>query len=186
MQTWVWIVIAVVVVAVVAAALIGAQQQRSRRLRETFGPEYDRELSQRGDRREAERELSGRMERRRELDIRPLAPEQRERFMAAWSNVQAHFVDVPADAVQEADTLISSLMRERGYPVADFDQRAADLSVEHARVLDNYRAAHDISQRSAAGSATTEDLRQAMVHYRTLFSDLLGADQRTGEQMRTR
>ena len=179
MQTWVWIIIAVAVVLVVAAAVVAAtQQQRRSRLRDTFGPEYDREVSQRGDRREAERELSGRLERRREYDIRPLSPQQRERYMVSWSNVQAHFVDAPRDAVQEADTLITALMRERGYPMADFDQRAADLSVEHGRVIDNYRTAHDISQRSAAGSASTEDLRQAMVHYRSLFSDLLGAEQR--------
>lgn len=179
MQTWVWIVIAVVVVVAVVVAVVAAtQQQRRGRLRDTFGPEYDREVNERGDRRQAERELSGRLERRRQYDIRPLSPEQRERYMVSWSNVQAHFVDAPHAAVQEADTLITALMRERGYPMADFDQRAADLSVEHGQVIDNYRTAHEISQRSAAGSASTEDLRQAMVHYRALFSDLLGADQR--------
>jgi len=185
MQTWVWIVIAVVLVAIVAAALIGAQQQQKRRsLQDTFGPEYEREINERRNWREAERELSGRLERRRELDIRPLEPQQRERFTAAWSNVQAHFVDAPADAVQEADTLITSLMRERGYPMGEFDQRAADLSVEHGKVIDRYRTAHDISQRSASGQASTEDLRQAMVDYRALFSDLLGADERTQARAR--
>jgi hypothetical protein len=170
----VWIVIAVCVIAVVAVAVaMGARQQRRRRLRETFGPEYDREVETRGNRREAERELSGRYERRSKLDIRPLPMEQRQAYAQEWREVQARFVDTPADAMREADTLISRVMRERGYPVGEFDQRAADVSVDHPRVVDEYRIAHSISQRSARGEASTEDLRQGMVHYRALFEEML-------------
>lgn len=174
MQPWLWIIVALCVVAV-AAAVVAAMQQRQRaRLRGTFGPEYDRTVEARGDRREAEKELSGRYQRRQSLDIRDLPDDERDRYAAEWRGVQARFVDAPADAVREADTLVATVMRQRGYPVADFEQRAADASVDHPRVVDNYRRGHDISLRSAAGSASTEDLRQAMVHYRALFDELLG------------
>lgn len=176
MQTWVWIIVAVVVVVAVAAAVFAAmrQQQRSAQLRETFGPEYERVIEMRGgNRREAERELAGRYERRRGFDIRPLAMEQRQAYAQEWQGVQTRFVDAPGDAVREADILISRVMRERGYPVGDFEQRAADVSVDHPGVVDNYRRAHGISQRNDAGQASTEDLRQAMVHYRSLFEDML-------------
>jgi hypothetical protein len=174
MQAWVWIVIAVVVVAIAAVAVAGARrQQERRRLRDTFGPEYDRAVETRGSRRDAEKELAGRYERRRELQIRALSIEQRQGYAQEWHDVQALFVDTPSDAVREADTLLSRVMRDRGYPVADFEQRASDVSVDHPRVVDNYRTAHAISQRSATGEASTEDLRQAMVHYRALFEDML-------------
>lgn len=174
MQAWTWVVIAVVIVAVIAlVAVVVQQQQRRARLRQTFGPEYERLLRERGNRREAERELAGRYERRRGLDIRPLGAEQREMYAREWTDVQARFVDMPADAVRDADSLLSRVMRERGYPVGDFEQRAADVSVDHPGVVDNYRRAHAISQRSAAGEASTEDLRQAMVHYRSLFNQML-------------
>jgi hypothetical protein len=174
MQAWVWIVIAVVVVAIAAVAVAGARrQQERRRLRDTFGPEYDRAVETRGSRRDAEKELAGRYERRRELDIRVLSIEQRQGYAQEWHDVQARFVDTPTDAVRDADTLLSRVMRDRGYPVADFEQRASDVSVDHPRVVDNYRTAHAISQRSATGEASTEDLRQAMVHYRALFEDML-------------
>jgi hypothetical protein len=178
MQPWVWIVIALLVIAAGAAVVGMTQQRRQARLRDTFGPEYQRTVEARGSRREAERELSGRFERRQKLDIRPLDEEQRERYAAEWRNVQARFVDVPNDAVGEADTLVSAVMRERGYPIADFDQRASDLSVDHGGVIENYRRAHDISRRSSLGQASTEDLRQAMVCYRSLFDELLGAGNR--------
>jgi hypothetical protein len=188
MQTWVWIVIAVVVIALVVAAVVGVQQQRRRRLRDTFGPEYDRTVGQADNRRDAERELEGRFQRRQKLDIRALDEEQRDRYAAQWQNVQARFVDTPVDAVQEADTLVAAVMRDRGYPVADFEQRAADVSVDHPGLVDNYRGAHGIAQRCAAGSASTEDMRVAMVHYRALFQDLLGggAEARDGERARAR
>ena len=174
MQAWTWVVIAVCAVAVIAlVAVVAQQQQRRARLRQTFGPEYERTLRERGNRREAERELSGRYERRRGLDIRPLSAEQREACAREWTEVQVRFVDMPADAVRDADSLLSRVMRERGYPVGDFEQRAADVSVDHPGVVDNYRRAHGISQRSAAGEASTEDLRQAMVHYRSLFNEML-------------
>jgi|SRR5579884_921334 len=174
MQTWIWIVIALCVVAIAAAVLAAMRQQQHRgRLRQTFGPEYDRTLGQHANRRDAERELAGRYERRQSLAIRPLSVEHRQGFAQEWHDVQARFVDTPADAVRDADSLLSRLMRERGYPVADFDQRAADVSVDHPRVVENYRTAHAISLRSAAGQASTEELRQAMVHYRSLFEDML-------------
>jgi heme exporter protein D len=180
MQAWIWVVIAVVVVAVIALVIAGVQQQRRRaQLRNTFGMEYDRTLERTGDRREAERELAGRYERRKSLDIRPLGDEQREAYAGEWTEVQARFVDAPADAVRDADSLLSRVMRERGYPVGEFEQRAADVSVDHPGVVDNYRRAHGISQRSASGQASTEDLRMAMVHYRSLFSELLTREEST-------
>lgn len=182
MHTWVWIIVAIAVVVCVVAVLVAAQQQRRTRLRNTFGPEYDREVEARGNRGQAERELSGRLQRRKQLDIRPLSEEQRDRYSNQWNAVQARFVDAPHDAVQEADTLVTAVMRDRGYPMGDFDQRAADVSVDHAQAIDRYRAAHDISQRSAAGTASTEDLRQAMVHYRALFSELLDSGAGAGDR----
>jgi len=185
MQAWVWIVIAVAVVAVIAlAAVVVGQQQRRAQLRQTFGPEYERTLRMRGDRGEAERELAGRFERRRGLDIRPLGAEQREVYAREWDEVQARFVDMPVDAMRDADSLLSRVMRERGYPVSDFEQRAADVSVDHPGVVDNYRRAQSISQRSAAGEASTEDLRQAMVHYRSLFNELLAETEPADAQQR--
>jgi len=189
MHTWVWIIVAIAVVVCVVAVVAAVQQQRRTRLRNTFGSEYDREVETRGDRRQAERELSGRLERRKQFDIRPLSEEQRQRYSADWNAVQARFVDAPHDAVQEADTLVMAVMRDRGYPMGDFEQRAADVSVDHSQVIDRYRTAHDISQRSAAGTASTEDLRQAMVHYRALFGELLGSGEREAtarEQQRVR
>ena len=174
MQPWVWVVIAVCAVAIIVLVIAAArEQQRRAQLRQTFGPEYERVMRERGDRRAAEHELAGRYERRQQLDIRPLSTEQRDAYGGEWNDVQARFVDMPADAVRDADSLLSRVMRERGYPVADFEQRAADVSVDHPGVVDNYRRAQAISQRSAAGQASTEDLRQAMVHYRSLFIDLL-------------
>lgn len=169
-----------VVILVLVALLLGAaaawfllRRRRSEHLRRDFGPEYDRAVEERGDRSEAERELEGRQERVRQLHIHPLPPTEREEFSAAWTQVQKRFVDSPAEAVGEADRLVSEVMQRRGYPIADFEQRAADVSVDHPRVVENYRAAHALADRSRNGRATTEDLRQAMVHYRTLFDDLL-------------
>jgi hypothetical protein len=166
------IVIVVIVVAAVLFMLTAAN--RRRRLRERFGPEYDRAVTERGNRREAEAELAERERHVRDLDIRPLSPSARNQYQSEWTAVQEQFVDAPQAAVTGAQTLVSAVMEDRGYPTQPYDQTLADLSVEHASTLDHFRAAHDISQNAAAGTATTEDLRQAMIHYRALFAELLG------------
>jgi hypothetical protein len=155
---------------------------RSRRLREQFGPEYKHAVRQYGDARKAEAELAEREKRIRRLDIRPLTQEERSRFAEVWKRTQAHFVDEPSKAVGEADALLKEVMQTRGYPVGDFDQRAADISVDHPSVVTNYRAGREISERNKSGDATTEDLRQAMMHYRSLFEELT----ETGEAVRSK
>ena len=168
------IVIGVLVaLAVIVIAFVLTQKRRSDELRKKFGPEYERLVHQRGDIRHAESELSERVDRVRQLHINPITPEQRERFADAWRSDQARFVDDPKAAVVEADRLVADLMQVRGYPVGDFEQRAADVSVDHPHVVQNYRVAHDIAVRERRGEASTEDLRVAMVHYRALFEDLL-------------
>lgn len=149
------------------------QQRRSYRLREGFGPEYDHVVQEYGDTARAERELAARQRRVEKLDIRLLSPQERDRFGGAWANVQHRFVDDPSGAVSEAHQLVKSLMATRGYPIDEFEQRVADLSVDHAGVVQHYRAARILARTADAGNATTEDLRQAMVHYRILFADLL-------------
>ncbi|HET9681804.1 MAG TPA: hypothetical protein VFP19_07175 [Candidatus Limnocylindrales bacterium] len=174
-----WIVLLVVaVVAVGAVAWWAGQRRRSDRLRERFGPEYGRAVESTGDRSRAERELETRQERVEAFDIRPLEPAARDRFRDRWRETQALFVDDPASAVGQADDLIAEVMRARGYPVGDFEQRAADVSVNHPEVVDHYRTAHRIAERQRRGEADTESLRQAMVHYRALFSDLLDIEGR--------
>jgi hypothetical protein len=169
-------IVAIVIVVIVVAAVLFmlTVANRRRRLRERFGPEYDRAVTERGSRREAEAELSEREKHVRELDIRPLSPTARNQYQSEWTAVQEQFVDAPQAAVTGAQTLVSAVMEARGYPTEPYDQTLADLSVEHASTLDHFRAAHDISQNAAAGTATTEDLRQAMIHYRALFGELLG------------
>jgi hypothetical protein len=165
-----------VVVGVLVLAVIGWlvwQRQRSQALRERYGPEYERTVNTLGDKRRAESELLKRQERVEHLDIVPLSADQRNAYLQQWRAVQSRFVDDPKGAVTDADRLVEDVMKTRGYPISNFDQRAADLSVHHPRVVDNYRAARDIAQRHRRGEATTEDLRQAMVHYRDLFQDLL-------------
>ena len=173
MPGWVWAVIAVAVVIVASLVWQGAKARRTRSLQGRFGPEYDRTLERADGKREGEADLAARVKRREELDIRPLSGAARDRYAADWQHVQARFVDAPREAVQDADALIQTVMRERGYPMDDFEQRSADVSVDHPRVVENYRAGHRL-----AGSGDTEDQRRAMVHYRTLFDDLLedGAD----------
>jgi hypothetical protein len=174
MSTWVWIAIAVAAVVVVAGiAWAATRTRRTRTLREGFGPEYDRTVADAPSKREAEAELDARRKRREELDIQPLSPGARERYVIAWQETQARFVDDPGEAIGDADALIQKVMRDRGYPVEDFDQRAADVSVDHPDVANNYRAAHGISTAHSRGKASTEDLRQAIVHYRALFDELL-------------
>ncbi len=177
MPTIGWIVLVVAAVIVVGAvAWWAGQRRRSQRLQDRFGPEYERTVQQAGDRSRAERDLEARQERVESLEIRPLDPADRERFRHRWQVTQALFVDDPASAVGQADDLIGEVMRARGYPVGDFEQRAADVSVNHPQVVDHYRTAHAIALRQWRGEADTEGLRQAMVHYRALFSDLLETD----------
>ena len=168
------IVVAVVAgLAIVAAAWMYMQKRRTEQLRSKFGPEYERAVETGGDRRNAESMLEERQKRVEKLDIRPLANEDRQRFQEAWIREQARFVDDPQGAVEEADTLIGEVMRARGYPVGDFDQRAADISVDHPMVVENYRIAHEIALRDRRGEASTEHLRKALVHYRALFEEIL-------------
>jgi hypothetical protein len=175
MATWVWIVIAaVVVVVVVLAVAAAARTRRTKTLREGFGREYDRTIEHEGDRRAGERELLERQKRHDALDIRPLSPHARERYAQRWQATQTRFVDDPSGAVIEADTLVQQVMKERGYPTDDFEQRAADISVEHPDLVERYRTAHGIAESNERGQATTEDLRQSVRHYRALFDELLG------------
>ncbi len=167
-------IIAVIALAAVALIIIG--QRRTRELHQQFGPEYDHTVKSVRDGGRAEAELRKRTERVELLHIRPLAAADRARLEPSWQADQARFVDDPRGAVKEADRLITDLMQLRGYPVADFAQRVADVSVEHPHVVDRYRMAHDIADRDVRGEATTEDLRNAMVHYRALFTDLLIVD----------
>jgi len=167
------IVIAIIVVAAVAGILYST---RRRRLQQRFGPEYDRAVEEKGSRTKAEAELAGRERRVRDLDIRPLDPAARAEYAHDWTTIQEQFVDGPQEAVGAGQRLVRTVMNERGYPTEGDDQMLADLSVEHGNVLDNYRAAYVISQRAADGMASTEDLRQAMIHYRALFQDLLGTE----------
>ena len=166
-----------VAIAVVVVAFVLLQKRRTDELRGKFGPEYERLVRERGDARHVEHELSDRVERVKQLRIQPLTHEHRARFADAWRSDQARFVDDPKGAVVEADRLVADLMQVRGYPVGDFEQRAADVSVDHPHVVQNYRVAHDIAVRESRGEASTEDLRVAMVHYRALFDDLLDSDQ---------
>jgi hypothetical protein len=172
MSTAMTMVIIIAVIAVAATVWMFVEKRRSQRLRTKFGPEYDR-MVQQGDRRDAESLLEKRAKRVEKFRIRPLTGEERQTFADSWKRVQARFVDAPAMAVGNADRLVGEVMRARGYPMAEFEQQAADVSVDHPQVVENYRAAHDIAARDTRGQATTEDLRQAMVYYRALFLELL-------------
>ncbi|QNS02654.1 hypothetical protein [Streptomyces xanthii] len=165
----------VIPVAVVVALLFVAVTlfMRRRNLRERFGPEYERTVDDADSRREAERELKARERRHDALDIKPLDRQAKDRYTRDWATVQEDFVDHPEGAVHDADDLVTSLMHERGYPTEDFDQRLKDLSVEHGRTLEHYRAAHEVDELTDRHQATTEQLRGAMVHYRALFDELL-------------
>jgi hypothetical protein len=172
-NTTLMVVAAVAVLAVLAVVWMVMQQRRRAHLKDRFGPEYDRALSKHPDARAAERELLDRERRVARLDIKPLTRDDATRLTEAWRTTQARFVDDPKGAVVDADRLVDEVMRSRGYPVADFEQRAADISVDHPRVVANYRAARLIAGRNVRGETNTEELRQAFVHYRELFSDLL-------------
>jgi hypothetical protein len=164
---------AVLVVAGIVA-WYSIRKRRTEKLRAQFGAEYERAVKEDGGRRHAEAGLKERTARVESLNIRPLTAGDRARFGESWSRVQARFVDGPGGAVTEADQLLRDVMSTRGYPVSDFEQRAADISVDHPLVMENYRTAHAIAVRQTQGQANTEDLRQAMIHYRTLFGELVG------------
>jgi hypothetical protein len=165
----------VVIVAAGITTLLFLRKRRTARLRNQFGgPEYTRAVREGGNQRRAENKLEQRAERVENFHIRALAPADHVRFLESWRKVQGRFVDSPGGAVTEADQLLGDVMSLRGYPVSDFEQRAADISVDHPLVMENYRAAHGIAVRQTLGQSTTEELRQAMIHYRTLFEDLVG------------
>lgn len=171
------VVIAIIVVAI--AVVFTIKSRRSQRLRNRFGPEYSRAIEETGSKTQAEAKLE-KLERRVDrFDLKPLTPVVRANFVAAWQKIQARFVDDPNISVTEADKLIQEIMAARGYPVTDFDQSAADISVNHPLIVENYRAGHDIAREHAKGRASTEDLRQAMIHYRTLFAELAGEPELT-------
>jgi len=176
MDTGLLVAILIALALLVVLALFASRQRRSRKLREQFGPEYDRTVAEAGDRKEAESRLQERTARRQRLDIVPLDAADRDRYVEAWRQAQARFVDEPAEATREADRLITAVMRQRGYPIDDFEQRAADISVDHPQVVDDYRAAQAIASANERSEASTEDLRQALVHYRSLFEELLEVD----------
>jgi hypothetical protein len=165
-----------VVLLVAAVATAMRKKKRSSQLQSQFGPEYDRTIESADSKRKAEAELAARQERRRQLDVRPLSSAARERYVSQWQTVQAQFVDNPGAAVAAADHLIQSVMQDRGYPVDDFESRAADVSVDHPHVVENYREGHRLAEQDANGRGSTEGLRQAMRHYRALFDELVEPD----------
>jgi hypothetical protein len=178
METWGWVVLIVGVIVALALIWFFTRQARTRALQRDFGPEYDRTMARAGDRGMAESDLRERRERVSALDVRPLSRSDHDRFANEWTKVQAAFVDAPAEAVTDADQLIQQVMATRGYPVEDFDRRAADVSVEHPEVVENYRSAHSIALKEAREDTdpNTEALRKAMVFYRSLFEELLVID----------
>lgn len=167
------VLILVLAIIAVAAGWMYYREQRRKALRARFGPEYTHAVKQYGNQTRAEEALTARQRRLEKLHIVRLAPEDQQRFMGQWQAVQRDFVDDPAASIQRADSLVSDVLRARGYPVSDFEHRAEDISVDHPDVVQNFRAAHAIAERHQRGDASTEDLRQALVHYRELFDDLL-------------
>jgi hypothetical protein len=165
--------VVVLIIVVLTWLYVRSRKHKTADLRHKFGPEYERAVLTHGSERKAEAKLADRERRVEQLNIRDLDPVEREQFSKRWESVQSRFVDSPKGAVAEADDLVSSLMKTRGYPVSDFDQRAADISVDHPRVVENYRSAHEIALRVGKDAATTEDLRTAMIHYRSLFDELV-------------
>lgn len=168
------IVLLLAIIAVVAAA--AKRRRRTSGLQGTFGPEYDRTVEQTGGRRAAERELFRRKANHDQLDIRPLTAASRERYLTSWTALQTRFVDDPVLAFTEADHLVSRVMQDRGYPTDDVEEQAGLLSVQHGRIVDNYRAGHRIEQVTTSSRSDTEQVRQGMLHFRTVFEELLGDD----------
>lgn len=185
MNTTAFVILAIVIGAIAVGVFLYLRRRRSENLRKQFGPEYKHAVDQYGDQRKAEAALAEREKRVRKLDIRGLTADEQDRFTDNWKKTQARFVDAPSPAVSEADGLVKELMLARRYPVGEFEQRTADISVDHPNVVNNYRAAREIAQRNKSGKATTEDLRQAMVHYRSLFEELLETAPPTTKEERT-
>lgn len=178
---WIWIAVGVVGLLIVVALIArGSRRARSESLRSKFGNEYDHAVSEHGSRTKAERDLIERTEQVKKYNIVPLQASDRDRFRADWQKVEQHFIERPTTAVIEADELVADIMRLRGYPMGDFDRHAADLSVTHPTVIEHYRAGHGVIG-GTPGSASTEDLRQAMLHYRALFDELI--DDRIGNDV---
>ena len=173
-QWIIWIAVAVAAVVVIALIAITVRRKRTVDLQEHFGTEYDRAVAAKGSRTAAEQELVGRAEEVKKYDIRPLSVSERNRYREEWSKVELRFVDRPANAVTEADELIADVMRTRGYPMGDFEKHAASLSVHYPQVVEHYRDGHAIIERQGRGEASTEDLRQVILHYRALFGELVG------------
>lgn len=176
MQPWVWVLLIVVLVVVVLLAVAATRRRRTAELQERFGPEYDRAVQASDDRRNAEHDLLDRARRRDRLDIRPLPEAARARYAEQWRAIQERFIDDPAGSVGAAHSLLDQVMAERGYPTKDFEEQADLVSVDHPQVVDNYRAAYAVYTRQRDGQATTEDLRDALVRYRSLFEDMLHTD----------
>jgi hypothetical protein len=168
------VILVVVIIVVLALIAVAVTASRRRALRQRFGPEYDRAVVEQDSRSAGERELRERERRHADLELRPLSASSRADFAARWTRLQARFIDAPEDAVREGDELVTQLIGEIGYPTENYEEQIATLSVEHAQVLSHYRDAHDIFLRTQRGEASTEALRQALVHYRALFADLLG------------
>jgi len=181
MATWLWIVIVIVVVLIALTAAMAARRRRTMALRERFGPEYDRAVGAREDQRAAEADLRGRERERARLDIRPLSEAARLRYTEEWRVIQQGFVDQPEEATTAGYDLVNRVMAERGYPMRDFDARADLVSVDHPDVVENYRVAHGIHERARQHQASTEDLREALLRYRSLFEELLRPDGADGQ-----
>ena len=171
------VVLLIAVIVIVAVAAILVLRGRSAKLRARFGPEYDRVVAEKGNRFKAEAELESVEKRVKSYSLQTLSAADRDRFQQSWRKIQATFVDDPARALSEADQLLGTAMLARGYPPSDFEQRAAEVSVDHATVVENYRAGHEIAVRHSQRQATTEDLRKGMIHYRALFDELMGEEQ---------
>jgi hypothetical protein len=176
MATWLWIVIVIVVVLIILAAAMAARRRRTMALRERFGPEYDRTVGAREGQRAAEADLRGREREHARLDIKPLSEAARVRYTEEWQVIQQSFVDQPEEATTAGYDLVNRVMEERGYPMRDFDARADLVSVDHPDVVENYRVAHGIHERARQHQASTEDLREALLRYRSLFEELLRPD----------
>jgi len=188
MQPWTWVLLIVVLIVIVLLVAVLMRQRRTAGLRDRFGPEYDRTIDTTDDKRGAEQELLDRARRREKLDIRPLPEAARARYAEQWRGIQERFIDDPAGSVGAAHTLLDQVMAERGYPTRDFEEQADLVSVDHPRVVENYRAAYAVYQRQSTGQATTEEMRDALVRYRSLFEDLLrpeGGGAGTGAEART-
>src|ERR1041385_2986955 len=171
---WIWIAAAAAVVLLIVGLIaVGARRNRSAALRDHFCKEYDRTVESAGSRTRAENELVARAEEANSFDIRPLTAAERDRYRDDWRRIEARLVERPTTAVIEADELVTDVMRTRGYPMADFEKHAALLSVKHPRVVEHYRAGHEIIDRQGRGAASTEELRQAVLHYRSLFEELV-------------